>query len=454
MSSITVYADNEGIIDITIDVDEELKGTIEFTLKNIQTGNAYTFSLSHTNNYRGRCSVKLGNYEVIDYKIYDKNNTLVTGIFYLEDFEVSSTNLDKNNTMYLMPVVILYTDNNIDAYGTIKVDADVDDELQGTVEFTLKNMLTGTLYSFSLSHANGYKGSCTVQFGKYEIVDYRIFDKNRKKVDGTVYLDNFEVGLENPNENWTWYLYPIVTYVADEEVTTTKKVTEKESDTTNIYDILNNLGKEDNEKETTDTLVIPADNPYFPNMTLDEIKIWYIREVNAFISSGGTTKSGWTYELEDYQKSLKYWADDTFDKDKYGMQIEYRGSVEAYDTDETRHFYEVQKKMYDFIKEYQEENNVYLNFINWDIAVEKESTSTIPTSNHTSSFEPETTSTSEKFSSPEETTTVYISEPSTVDDNSSNSKTFVIILSIACSLALATLVISYIIFKQKKKEKN
>ena len=147
-------------------------------------------------------------------------------------------------------------------------------------------------------------------------------------------------------------------------------------------------------------------------------------------------------------------ADDTFDKDKYGIQIEYRGSVEAYDVEETKHFYEVQKKMYDFIKEYQEENNVYLNFTNWDIAVEKESTSTIPTSNPTSSFEPESTSTSEKSSNAEETTTLYLSESSTVDDNSSSSKTFVIILSIACSLALATLVISFIIFKQKRKKKT
>lgn len=309
----------------------------------------------------------------------------------------------------LMSSITVYADNE----GNIEVVVDVDDELKGTVEFTLKNMQTGTQYSFSLSHVNGYKGRCSVKFGKYELVDYRILDEKRKIVDGTVYLENFEVGLENPNGNWTWYLYPIVTYVADEEVTTTKRVTEKETETTtNIYDILNNLGKDNNEEETTETLIIPADNPYFPNMTLDEIKIWYTKEVNTFISSGGTTKSGWSYELEDYQKSLKYWADDVFDKDKYGMQIEYRGSVEAYDVDESKHFYEVQKKMYDFIKEYQEQNNVYLNFMNWEVAENETSSTEATTSiNSSSSTEIDTETTTA-----DETTTIFTEETTSIAD--------------------------------------
>ena len=354
--------------------------------------------------------------------------------------------------LVLMYSLTVYADNDKYGDGCIEVVIEVDDDLKGTIEFTLQNIQTGVKYSFSFSHVKGYKGRAYIGFGKYELIDYRILDENRNIVDGTMYLEDFEISVANPNGNWTWYLYPIVTYFKNDE--TSAKIDEKES-TTEIYDILNNIYKEDEEDGTIDTLMIPADNSYFPNMTLEDIKIWYTREVNDFIANGGTTKNGRSYKLEDYQKSIENWAKWCFDKKKYSIEIEYNGSVEAYNVEQTQHFYEVQKKMYDFIKEYQEEHNVRLNFAKWDVVENETSstTATTPTENSSSTVnETETTTADEATTiSQEETSSSVNSNNVDKEDTSFWGKIKEMWLTI---LILIVAVVAGVVMKIKYSKSN
>lgn len=302
-------------------------------------------------------------------------------------------------------------------YGVLEITADVDDSLKGTVNFSLKNTLTNTVYSFSLSYLNGYYTNKFVLFGPYQLVDYIIYDNNRKIVDGKVELEDFEVGMENPNGNWNWYLKPVVTYTPNKETeTTTKKKTDK-------TDKEEKTTKKEEEK-TTEQLVIPTDNKYFPGMTLNEIKKWYTNEVTAFNKEGGKSENGRSLTLEEFQGRIKDWADASFDNKKYSMQIKYQAMVDGYDTDETRHFYEVQKKMYDFIKEYQNEHKVYLNFIKWDVAEEPTSS----TDKEPTSKQEETTSIEESTSKQEETTSNVEEQTSTekkgADSDDKNDSSF------------------------------
>ncbi len=349
----------------------------------------------------------------------------------------------------IMSTLSVYADEE-EYYGVLEITADVDDNLKGTVNFSLKKTLTDTVYSFSLSYLNGYYTNKFVLFGPYELVDYIIYDNNRKIVDGKVELEDFEVGMDNPNGNWNWYLKPVVTYTPNKETeTTTKKKTDK-------TDKEEKTTKKEEEK-TTEQLVIPRDNKYFPGMTLNEIKKWYTNEVTAFNKEGGKSENGRSLTLEEFQGRIKDWADASFDNKKYSMQIKYQAMVDGYDTDETRHFYEVQKKMYDFIKEYQNEHKVYLNFIKWD--VEEETTSNVE--EEPTSKQEETSSTiNEPTSKQEETTISYEigtekstsnSDLSTTSTTTANSNTLTIILIIITSLLLISITILCIIIYKKRK---
>ncbi|MBR6537755.1 MAG: hypothetical protein IKT67_11220 [Lachnospiraceae bacterium] len=112
--------------------------------------------------------------------------------------------------------------------------------------------------------------------------------------------------------------------------------------------------------ETIFTYRIADDNAYFPGMTIPEIQEWYTKEATRFVNSG---KSELT--LEELQADVTKWADWVGRKNDSILKPKYRVDVEAYDTAETKEFYEVQKKIYDFLWDFYKESESTLNFSKW-----------------------------------------------------------------------------------------
>lgn len=311
-------------------------------------------------------------------------------------------------TMLILMTATVYAEPSEDIpTGLLDLKGDVPEGLNGTIEFTVYNKTIDKEIGISLSYYNGYEAMVFAEFGDYEMSSAKFMNTNRQTLDCTISIEPFNVGNENPNGDWT---YKVVVKVTpnSEDVNETVKTELEDA----ISDYL--TGGNSSTNETSDnsanvdgnTLTIPADNQYFPNMTLTEIKKWYIDEVNKFIASGGTTKYGRTHTLEEYQNSLKLWAGWCYDKKENQSYTAYQAGVEEYNVEATQDFYQVQKKIYDFIKEYQEEYNTYLNFENWDKVDELEITTEAPS---TSDVEENTSAVEEK-----ETTT---EAPSTSGDN-------------------------------------
>lgn len=213
---------------------------------------------------------------------------------------------------------------------------------------------------------------------------------------------------------------------------------------------------ERNEKETTienvidGVLLIPADNPYFPNMTITEIKQWYVNEVNKFISTGLSKKN-----LEEYKKSLYFWAKWTYEGSENRASTKYQALVENFNKEDTQEFYQVQMKMYDFVKDYQKRYNVYLNFENWDEMIETETT---PMLNETViSKETSTSSTNSIYDTFFEDKTTQENEISTTknrtisNQNSSQNNNIIIPIVITVIITLGISIAVFIFIYKKKK---
>lgn len=114
------------------------------------------------------------------------------------------------------------------------------------------------------------------------------------------------------------------------------------------------------------TLTLPADNKYFPNMTLTEIKKWYLDECNKFVATGKKNAGNQFYDVEYFKQCVENYSDYSFNKKEKRMLSMYMTIVDGYNKSDTQEFYQVQKKLYDFIKDYHANNEYMLNFSNWD----------------------------------------------------------------------------------------
>lgn len=310
-----------------------------------------------------------------------------------------------NISAYAEPVAM--TEDDIPD-GYVDVTAEMPEGLTADVQFDLKNITTNEVLTVSLSHSNNNTTHFFANFGVYEMVEGtdRVTSVDKAILDCKVSVEPFEIGESNPNGNWSWYIKAIVK--ANGAVPNETKKTELEGA---IKDYLqnensnngNNTHSDESNNKGVAILTIPTTDTYFPGMTLDEIKEWYINEVNNFNSTGGTNVRGKAYTLEEFQKSVANWAKWIFEDKKNQSYSEYKAMVEGYDSDNTRGFYEAQKKLYDFIKSYEENNNVMLNFEVW------EKTSSNPNTS-------ENITTEEKIQQIENDTKDIIDENNTIKD--------------------------------------
>lgn len=330
---------------------------------------------------------------------------------------------------YILILTLLFVSMTITVYaepsenediplGQLTIKADVPSELadvKATVQFDIINTTINKTFGIYLYPEGNYDTMNLIEFGDYKIVEGTavVLNKTQQRLDCTVELEPFSLNEENPNGDWSWTVTVKVIPNNENALETKNFFDVDDNKETSTVNTASNNTEENTSNNDGNTFTVPADNKYFPNMTLTEIKKWYIDEVNAFNASGGTTKNGTTYTLEECQKSVGHWAEWVYKNKEKQMAISYRGCVEAYNTEDTQEFYQVQKKIFDFIKEYEQENNTYLNFENWDKVAELESSTEPITSTNAEvpTDETETTSSAET----EETTTLEPTEPTTED---------------------------------------
>ncbi len=113
-------------------------------------------------------------------------------------------------------------------------------------------------------------------------------------------------------------------------------------------------------KENIFTYTIPEDNAYFPSMTIPEIQEWYTAEATKFVESGKLDVT-----LETLQDDVSKWSDWITRKNDSILNPEYRWIMKEYNSETAGEFYDVQKKIYDFLWDFYKETGKGLNFSTW-----------------------------------------------------------------------------------------
>lgn len=329
--------------------------------------------------------------------------------------------------MLLTMTVMVYAEPDDAApKGAVNFKANVPEGVKGSIEFKIYNKTLDIEKGITLSHFNEYEAFIMAEFGEYELTWVRFINEKRIALDYTVTMDPFVIGRENPNGDWSWDI--IIDAAPNTENINETVKTELSGAIGNYLSGNNNEAaekKENNSSNTnTNTLIIPDDNKYFPGMTLDEVKKWYTDEVKKFVSvvneKGLKNQFGQSYwftqdPIYEYQRTIKTWATETYDKNENGIQIELNWLESSFHNSsnplEAREFYEVMMKMFNFIREYQEENNIYLNFTRWDVSSD-------PAQETTESENTEITTTVEEYTTIKRDST----EEEITTNNSSNGK--------------------------------
>lgn len=234
-----------------------------------------------------------------------------------------------------------------EVYGMINLSVNMPIGVAGNVLITLTNTTTNEDVSVMLAWANGNKYSFITKLGSYTLKNSSVETTDGHSLGYYVELEDFTLDLSNPNDNWQWDIVGIVKAEVPADIKPNESTGNSNSHT-------------EDENTSVLTFMIDSNNAYFPNMTIPQIQEWYTKEVTDFIKSGKTTT-----ELNEFQEEVTMWADWVARKNDSILKTKYKAKVEAYDKDDTKDFYAVQKRMYDFLREYYKENGVTLNFDTW-----------------------------------------------------------------------------------------
>lgn len=237
-------------------------------------------------------------------------------------------------------------------YGLVNLSINVPGEVVGNVVVTLTNTGTNEDTSIMLQPGNGYKYTFTLELGTYTLKESSVTTTDGFPLGYHVEMDDFTMDLTNPNGDWHWDV--------EGKVRATVPTSEPKDDPWDD----DFWGDDSNDDEGDDpdifTFKVDDDDPYFPGMTIPEIQEWYTGEVSSFIESGRTDK-----KLSDFQDSVTAWTSYVANPGDQRQIAKYQVWVENYNVDDTKDFYAVQKKMYDFLKDYSEKHGVSLNFSTW-----------------------------------------------------------------------------------------
>jgi hypothetical protein len=268
-----------------------------------------------------------------------------------------------------VPTVAHAEPNNDTIYGMLTIELSMPTGVVGDVTLTLTNITTNEDTTVFLTASQGNKYSFTAPLGTYKLKSSSVSSTDGYSLGYTVVLDDFTMDMTNPNGDWSWTVKGEV-----KAELPTEKPTTAPTNSPNPIESGNPHGEE---VVGTDilTFTIDENNAYFPNMTIPQIQEWYTKEVTAFISSGKTE-----LKLTEFQSDVSLWSDWVTRKNDSTLNIKYRVKVEAFNKEGTTDFYEVQKKIYDFLREYYKENGTSLNFSTWSYEnIVSEEPTTTPT---------------------------------------------------------------------------
>ena len=280
----------------------------------------------------------------------------------------------------------------------------------------------------------------TKEFGTYTVVDSLVRTIDGAKLNYSVVLSDFILNEENSGGDKTLEL---VGYVRNNQLLGKNTPTPTPAGQDSIF-----------------TYRIAEDNAYFPGMTIPEIQEWYTKEATKFVESG---KSELT--LEELQADVTRWADWVSRKKQGTLETKYSVEVEDYNTAETKEFYEVQRKIYDFLWDFYKENGKTLNFSKWVYATPTpaptptpEPTATpvptatpalTPTPVPTPKTEEQVYSGDELMDGITDNTVVNVTPPQNTEQNDGNGMMTGILIGVLCLAAIGFVVVVLI-----KKYKN
>lgn len=311
------------------------------------------------------------------------------------------------------------------------------------VKVTLTNIDTGKDTTISLQSSNGNKFTFNAEIGTYTL----------KKADFSisgyvVKMDDFTLNLEMKP--------PIFNVVADVKADTSfifennNQNNKNQSNQTNEDNNKVTHGEEISNEEKSD-FITDNSNKYFQNMTLDEIKQWYTNEVVLYINKSHTDK-----KLEDFQSAITLWADWVTRKPNSALDTTYKLEVDMYNTENSRDFYNVQKRMYDFIRDSFATQELVFNFEVWNVETNDDGLSSeieiLPSSSPTPTLKNE--SNNDLISTEIPVEDVEVDSPLVEQDIQNNkNKDLVgkIIVSVATSFVIIAVVLIIIFIKMKNR---
>lgn len=336
-----------------------------------------------------------------------------------------------------VPTVAHAEPNNDTIYGMLTIEVSMPTGVVGDVTLTLTNVTTEEDTTVFLTALQGNKYSFTAPLGTYKLKSSSVSSTDGFSLGYIVVLDDFTMDISNPNGDWSWSVKGEV----KAEVPTSKPTT---SPTNEPVASDSPHGEETNQSDIT-SFVIDGDNAYFPNMTIPQIQEWYTEEVTAFIESGKSD-----LKLTEFQSDVTLWADWVARKNDSTLNIKYRVKVDTYNKEGMTDFYQVQKKIYDFIRDYYKDNGTTLNFGTWVYESE-------PVEEPTSTPEGEKTNITEEPTEtiePIEPTTEPVEEPTPTPEPKVNKFLSVLKSAWFSIIIIIALIIGGIVWKIKYKKSD
>lgn len=241
--------------------------------------------------------------------------------------------------LFLNKTNIVWAEQN-EVKGLVNISLDMPKGVIANVTITLTNLSDNKETIVMLPAANGNKYTFLANMGTYNLKDFTVKTTDGYVLDYIVVMDDFTLDTTS-KEDFVWNVVGSVK---------AKVPLYSENETESI-----------NHREDIKVLVIESSNAYFPGKTVDEIKQWYVENVKEFLQTGQSD-----YALQDFQNAVAEWSDWVMCKKETTLQMVYNVDVLTYNTDSTQEFFEVQKKLYNFIWDYYKEKGLCLNFETWE----------------------------------------------------------------------------------------
>lgn len=275
------------------------------------------------------------------------------------------------------------------------------------VSMEFENEVTGKSILVECSYDTDYQWIMALDEGKYTLVSYKVYSSGSgtevpQDLDYIVEFNDFSVSLSEGDKTVTGIAMDRATYEAiygaEEE---TEEAEEEEPldsswihDGTTDHNVANPL-EATNEADIA-YYTIPQDNEYFPGWTVIEIQEWYKQQVRNYLDTDYAQNYLQTHEYAYadeneyteffYEKVAAFAAEDIiyYPTEEYGpkgpgqslrglngftMEIgsAYSSLVDVFESkSECTEFYEVNKRLLDFIMQYYWETGIQLNFNIWE----------------------------------------------------------------------------------------